>query len=232
MKFYRFIFMLFLMMMFVSGCIVSNPKAKHIPLKTKSLDAVLVVAVDLSGSFAKDFSDRAYPLLLNVMRKYFVEQMGNDCKVILAQISAQENAVLFEGTPRDLRRRFDSPEALAEFLLDNSKPNSSPVFEAMEETLHYVNQLSDVDADTSILTVIASDLKDSEQDRAIWKQKGDSMLAELKRYQQLGGAIALYHVDVNEVELWKKVLASAKFEPGMSLISNDMAEDPPLPTFH
>lgn len=223
--------LLLVTLLLASGCIVATPKSKRAPLETKPVDAVLVVGVDLSGSFAADFSERAYPLLLNVMQSFFVEQMGDDCKVVLSQISSHDDVVLFEGTPRDLRRRFPSPDALAAFLLANSKPNSSPVFKAMNQTLHYVNQMADIGEQTEVLTVVISDLRDSEKDRAVWKKKGFRMLEELKRYQQRGGAIALYYVDLEQVDLWKRILEAAKFEPGMFVISNDLVEDPQLPSF-
>lgn len=219
------------LLLLASGCVVSAPKAKSIPLEVEPLEAVLVVGVDLSGSFANDFSERAYPLLLNVMQKFFVAQMGSNCKVVLAQISAQEDAVLFEGTPRDLRRRFSDPDALSKFLLANSKPDGSPVFESMKKMLHYVNQMADIDSETKVLSVVISDLNNSDEGQAAWKKKGESMLAELKVYQKLGGALALFYVDREQVDLWKRIFAAAKFEPGMFMISNDLVEDPQLPTF-
>lgn len=218
-------------LVFVTGCIVAEQQSKHAPLQIEPLDAVLVVGVDLSSSFANDFSERAYPLLLNVMQKYFVEQMGEDCKVVLAQISGSEDVVLFEGTPRDLRRRFTNPDALAEFLLENSKPNGSPVFKAMTKTLHYVNQMPEIEDNTRVLTVVISDLRDSEKDKAVWKKQGVEMLKELMLYQNRGGALALYYVDLEQVDLWKRVLDEAEFQPGMFTISNDLVEDPQLPTF-
>lgn len=216
-----------------SGCFVATAPVHRNPFKVEPLNAVLVVGVDLSGSFAADFGERAFPLLKNVMQRFFVESMGEESRIVLAQISGtgDEQVVLFDGTPRELRRRFVDPASLSDFLLEHSNPKASPVFQAIGKMLSYVNQMPDIGEDTRVMGVIISDLKDSETDKKAWKKKGEKMLEELEAYQARNGAIGLYYVDLGEIALWNRVLAHAGFEPGDFVITNDLVEDPPLPSF-
>ena len=213
------------------GCVKKAERIDRPMFQKRQLDSCLVIGVDLSKSFAADFGDRAYPLLIEVMDKYFSASMGKDSKIVLVQISGNADAVLFEGTPRELRSRFSSPEELAEFFQKNSSPNSSPIYEATGKTLTYINAMADVTCETRSLVCFISDLKDSEQDAKLKSKKGFKMLDALKEYQGTGGSIAFYYVEQEEVKRWEKILAMAGFEPERYSINNDLVESPELPVF-
>ena len=215
----------------VGGCIKAIPRTDPVMFDTKPLASCLVVSVDLSGSFADDFGDRAYPLLLKIMDKFFTVSMGEDSKVVLSQMSGHDQVILFEGTPRELRRRFASPDELAEFMLEHSGRDRSPIYESAGQTFRYVNSMADVTEDSKVLTAIISDLKDSETISAKRSATGRKMLSELESYQAKGGALALYCVDLEETSRWKRILDMAGFKPGQFVISNDLVESPPMPVF-
>jgi hypothetical protein len=215
-----------------AGCVESQPRDRTQMFKSDSLDACLVVSVDLSGSFANEFADRAYPLLIDLMDRFFTASMGDDCKIVLSQMSEEiDRVVLFDGTPAELRRRFANPDELSKFLLENSKPNRSPIFEATGKTLGYINAIPNVDAETRLLTVLISDMKDSETDRAQRSATGHRMLTQLQTYQETGGALALYFVDLSETWRWQEIITRAGFKEGQFLIANDLVESAPLPEF-
>src|SRR2546423_407311 len=65
----------------------------------------LCLIVDMSMSFDHLMAEqgRAREALLTVIDAYFRDRIGGSDKLILAQISAREPALIWEGTPQDLR---------------------------------------------------------------------------------------------------------------------------------
>ncbi|WP_461507062.1 hypothetical protein [Rhodopirellula baltica] len=219
----------------MSGCVAKVEREAKPVFDTKPLDACLVMNMDLSGSFAADFGERAYPLMLQITNEFFRAQSGADTKVVLAQMSGhvgQDQVVLFEGTPKELRQRFNSPDDLSTFLLANSDPNRSPIFEAMGEAIGYVNRMPTVTKETRLLTVTISDLVESETDSDKRRAAGRVMVGELEKYQQLGGALALFYVSVGETERWQKILDRSGFQAGQYVIANTLNDNPPMPRMY
>lgn len=231
MQLFKYVAAIILPLVVTAGCFEATPRTNVEPFAVESLDACLIVGVDLSSSFAEDFSDRAYPLLLEVMNKFFTASMGDNTRIVLSQISGSDDAMLFEGTPRELRRRFKTPEELSGYLLEHSEPSKSPVYVATGKTFAYVNTISGIAPETKLLTVIISDCQDSETDKKERSVTGYRMLSELKAYRAKGGTLAMYYVALDETKRWGKILNLAGFEPGQYVICNDLVETPELPMF-
>ena len=102
-------------------------------------------------------------LFLDLSDRFFTEGMGTNTRLVISQLSGSGDAVLFDGKPSDLRTRFKSPDELNQFLQERSDPSSSKVFESTTKTLEYVGSMSGVTERTRLLTVIMSDMLDSEQ---------------------------------------------------------------------
>ncbi|MDA8746499.1 hypothetical protein N9N28_17890, partial [Rubripirellula amarantea] len=136
-----------------------------------------------------------------------------------------------DGKPSDLRRRFKSPEELSQFLKDHSDPSHSHVFDSTTHTLDYIGSLSGVTERTRLLTVILSDMLDSQRDQSARIQSGRRMMESLSKYQQAGGGLALYFVDTDETSRWQKILSESGFEPGHYVIENELTQSPQLPRF-
>ncbi|MEP2310670.1 MAG: hypothetical protein ABJ208_15965 [Rhodopirellula bahusiensis] len=214
-----------------TGCMKKTDTVHRPVFEERSLDACLVLSIDLSSSFAADFGERAYPMVLGLVQSFTDQSLGGDCKIVLSQMSGHDQVVLFEGSPGELRHRFGSPEAMAAFLLENSKPNASPVYVATRKTIDYVNAMPDVTEQTRTVTVLLSDLVDSEQHQPTKSREGFRMLDALTRYRESGGNLALYYVAQNEVPRWNEIIERAGFEPGHFAVHNALASSPSLPEF-
>ncbi|WP_236696540.1 hypothetical protein [Rhodopirellula islandica] len=215
-----------------SGCVKKTESASRPMFAPKPLEACLVISIDLSGSFSQDFGERAYPMVLGLIESFGEQTIGGDCKIVLSQMSGHAQVVLFEGSPEELRHRFKSPEAMAAFLKDSSVPNQSPVYIATRKTIDYVNTMPDVTEKTRTLTVLLSDLVESETDQPTKSKEGYRMLESLTRYREHGGNLALYYVAQDEVWRWKEIIERAGFEPGQFVINNDLTSRPELPEFY
>lgn len=215
------------------GCVPSqNASKSKASFKEQELDACLAFVIDQSGSFEGIWKEGGYELFLKISDRFFKESMGQETRIVIAQLSGAADVVLFEGRPSDLKRRFSSPEEMAAFLKANSDPTRSPVFEATKRVTDYLNEMPGINEKTKLLTVIISDMADSEFDLAIRQATGNRMLESLSTYQKRGGALALYCVDPAETPRWRKILTEAGFAPGQFVIENALVESPQLPSFY
>ncbi|MCO8122876.1 hypothetical protein NHH03_14100 [Stieleria sp. TO1_6] len=214
-----------------SGCLKKSETPLRPVFETQSLDSCLAIGIDLSGSFADDLTKRAYPLILGMMADFTDQSFGGDCKIVLSQMSGNDDVLLFEGTPEELRHRFRSPEEMSGFLKAHSKPDRSPVYVATRTTIDYINAMPDVAADTKVVTVLLSDMRDSESNLPTKSKEGYRMIDSLTHYRERGGNLALYFVANDEVSRWKTILERSGFEPGQFVINNALVTSPELPRF-
>lgn len=214
-----------------SGCVPSTSKKQAAHFESTELESCLAIVVDLSGSFANSWDDRAYDLFISLMDQFFTEGAGAESRLVIGQLSGNSEVVLFEGRPADLQSKFDSPQALNRFLKEHSNPASSPVYRATDRAVEYVLSMPGITSDTRLLTVILSDMADSEPDLAARRRAGHQMLDTLKRYRAGGGGLALYFVSPEELSRWKRILQMAEFEPGSYVIESTLVAEPQLPRF-
>ncbi len=215
----------------VSGCIESQSVEQTGHFENRELDACLAIVVDMSGSFAESWDDRAYKLFLNLSEQYFTESMGSDAKLVICQLSGSDQVVLFEGQPDDLRNRFSGPAEFNEFLKEKSDPSSSKVFDATRRSVDYVGSISGVSENTRLLTVILSDMWDSEFNQVTRANSRKELMQSLTSYRQKGGGLALYFVAEEQIVVWQNILSEAGFEPGHYIIENELVASPQLPRF-
>jgi len=214
------------------GCIEAPPIDQTPLFDVTELDACLAIVVDMSGSFGNSLDERAFPLFLELSERFFTEGSGGENRIIIAQLSGATQVVLFEGRPEELRSRFKSPDELSRFLKEQSDPARSPVFAATTRVTDYVLAMPGMTERTRLLTVILSDMQDSETDRQLRSASGWKMLESLKKYQKRGGSLALYFVAERETARWNRILLMAEFAPGAFVIENNVTASPRLPSFH
>jgi len=214
------------------GCIEASAVKKPMPFETTQLDACLVIVVDMSGSFRDRWTNDAYDLFISLSDQYFDQAIGSDSRLVIAQLSAADRAVIFEGRPSELMKRFAGPEELGEFLMASSDPSGSQVYEATRRAIDYARSIDGVVDETRLMTAILSDMQDSEYDQSQRIAAGRKLLDSLNAYREVGGGLALYYVASDEVPRWRRILDKAGFEPGQFVIENELTENPRLPEFH
>ncbi|GAB5407354.1 MAG: hypothetical protein Aurels2KO_55850 [Aureliella sp.] len=214
--------------MLLSGCVPSQTGKDYHPFETVEIDSCLTILIDMSGSFATRWDDEAYPLFLELSNSYFTEAMGTENRLVIAQLSGNSQAVLFEGKPADLQSRFKSPEELVAFLRERSDGASSLVYRAIESTTNYLLQMQGMTDQTRLMTVVLSDLRDTDPAR---QAAGGDMIESLREYRERGGALALYYVGAEEMPRWEKILAESGFTSKDYLIQGELTATPQLPKF-
>jgi hypothetical protein len=189
---------------------------------------VLTVLLDLSGSFSDRMVDdgKAWEFLLTVIDEYFKNRVGENDEIIVAQISGNRGrALLWKGTPSQLRSDFSSPEAFGEFIRSKADPNQSNVYDNIAQSVEYLSSDQDVSSGKAKSAVlILSDLLDNDPNRdATWQRLQKS----LAHYGSQGGVVGCYFVDQQLVPEWNDLLARTGIRT--FVVEPDIAGNPQLP---
>lgn len=190
---------------------------------------VLTVVVDLSGSFSELMAEegRAYEFLLQVIDRYFRDRIGLNDKLIIAQISANERALLWEGTPTQLRRDFATPEAFRDMLRAKADPRASRVHDALCSAIDYVTgdpAVSGGRAKSAIF--VLSDMVEYSADPDASEQR---MVRALRNYGKCGGVFGVYYCDQLAVHDWQQRLKEAGIREFH--VESEIVGNPSLPSF-
>ncbi|QDV61990.1 hypothetical protein Mal65_11180 [Crateriforma conspicua] len=213
------------------GCVKAVRTSERPAFERQELDGCMAILIDMSGSFADAWEERAYELFIELSESYFTEAMGTNNRLVISQLSGNDRVVVFEGAPVDLTRQFRSPEELNQFLKKKSDPSRSRVYASVSETLDYLSSMDGVTERTRLMTVVMSDLRDSESDQEKRNRIGQEMVESMNDYRNRGGALALYFVASDEVPRWKDILDRAGFLESQYVIQNELTRRPQLPRF-
>lgn len=200
------------------------------PFAEQEYDYILLIVVDMSGSYAELMTadnGRAYQFMLRVVDRFFRNSIGSKDKIIIGQISRNSRAVVWDGSPRQLRQEFANPEAFRTFLVKNSDPRGSRVYDSIADGIdHLMGYPGVVTRKTKSAVFIFSDMDDnfpeSEKSRA-------KLQLSLEKYAQASGVMGLYWVDQALVPEWRRNLSLAAFRS--FVVEADPVRDPPLPNF-
>lgn len=191
----------------------------------------LSFVLDVSGSFIRELEPggKAYPFLMSAMDRYEKDKLGSNVKVIVSQISGTRRALLWDGTPRELKERFPDARAFMNFVVSKSNPNGSRVHDGVTDSLEYLMSFPGV-AQRTVKTacLVLSDFDDNFPDEADTKKR---LIECLGKYAKTGGSIGFYWVDVDRVPFWHGALRDAGFRHDRAVVVADIAHSAPLPNF-
>src|ERR1051325_206552 len=125
----------------IAGCTKHDDKDnQQIALGREDSEFLVVIAVDMSGSFA-DYMTRdgkGYEFTMRVADRYFRNSIGSGNRIVIAQLSATNRALLLDGTPVDLRQMFPSATEFRDNLLKKSNPFGSRIYDGIADAFDYV----------------------------------------------------------------------------------------------
>lgn len=211
-----------------SGCVERPAARKTKPFEVVELESCLCLLIDMSGSFGASWEDRAHKLFLQLLDAVFADA-GSESRVVIGQLSGNDQVVLFEGQPNELRRKFKSPEDLNNFLLEHADPSASKVYDSTRKMVDYAAALNGVTERTRMVTVVLSDMADNTQDEKAREAAKEQALISLQDYHERGGGVALYFVAPDQAKHWNQMLTEAGFGTGEFVIETSLSESPWLP---
>lgn len=191
---------------------------------------VLATVFDLSGSYRQmlDKDDgKALMYFSRLKDQFFRDRLGADDRILLAQISRKEKAVLYDGSPRAFQSTFPSVDAFRKFLLDRSDPHGSRVYSSIADTIDAVVEYHEKDRSTKSAVFVFSDMDENfphpEESRA-------RLLASMQKYAKKGGLLFIYWCDSDKVQMWKDHCNRAGFRKWE--VKSDTKDDLQVPSFN
>ena len=204
----------------------SRPAAEENPLADgREYERVVVVGIDLSGSFLHLMADKgkAWEFLLKVIDRY-LRGSGSE-KLILVQLSGNTKALLWDGTPAQLRKDFPDQGAFRKHLLSKADPNGSRLHDGITEALEYLSTLPGITAKTKCALLVLSDMDDN----ASAPGSEQRLVQSLASFGKRGGAVGLYFVDHPLINRWRANLKAAGIKH--AVVESSIVASPTLPSF-
>lgn len=208
----------------LAGCSKYEPPPRTDTFAQDEPNYVMVVAIDMSGSYASVADEKAYAALTGMIRQFYRDRSGEKDKLVIAQISGTPQAPIWEGTPKDFARQFGKADFRA-FLRSKSNAGGSRVFDSISDALDYSMQY--VSGKGRACLTCFTDFEDN-----LSKPGGEERLVQtLTRFSARGGTVGCYWVGMPFVERWSANLKRAGFPPKGYVVSSAINDNPPLPTF-
>ncbi len=201
------------------------------PFQADDGEYVLTIALDMSASFGELMAEdgKAWSFVCQIIDRYFRDRLGNNDKLILAQLSGSDRALLWSGTPLQLRQEFASATEFRNWVMSKADPKASHVYEGIAQAVEYT--LSDpvvAGGRGKAAVFILCDMIDNTPDNGPARERAVSALAHVAKQ---GGGLGLYFVDVRLCGEWNRLLRDAGVPEGNVCIQADIVGHPALPSF-
>lgn len=216
---------------FTTGCQKRVERTERVFQPDES-EYVLTIVLDMSSSFQELMAEdgKAWEFVCQVVDKYFRDRIGRSDKLILAQLSASDRALLWRGTPLQLRQEFASASDFRDWLAARTDPNGSLIFDGVAQAVEYTLAEPAVASGKGKSAVfILSDMIDSSPDRDEAQERALKALGELGRKH---GVIGLYYVDVRLCSTWRSLLRDAGLPDTHAHVEAEIVGSPALPNFN
>ncbi len=213
------------------GCEGRRGPGDRSPLPQEDAEFLLAIVLDLSGSFHETMQKggKGYRFVLGLTEKFFKDRIGSNDRVVIVQLSGTVKSLLWDGTPKQLKKEFKTAEAFNDFLRSKADPGGSRVHDTIADTLDYVLDDPGVaEGKTRPAVFVLSDMEDNFGDPEGSKQR---VIDSLRRYGKQGGVIGLYWVSTFLVPEWRKNFRDAGIRSGRWVVIPDITSDPQLPEF-
>jgi hypothetical protein len=228
----RFSFALTLIMLSVhsTGCTkVTDQAGSQVSLGREDADFMIVIALDLSGSFAHRMTKegKGYDFTMRVCDLYFRNSIGTTNRIIITQLSATDRALLWDGTPVQLRQDFPTAESFCAFLQSKSDPRGSRLHDGVADALDYV--LSDqgvASGKTKAALFALSDFDDNAPNPELSEKR---LVKCLTGFAKTKGIVGFYFLDHIKVPLWRRHLRESGVKQWVC--ESEIVAYPPLPSF-
>ncbi len=191
----------------------------------REYERVVVIGIDLSGSFVDLMADKgqAWQFLLKVIDRY-MRGNGNE-KLILVQLSGNSGALIWDGTPSQLRKDFPDQEAFRKHLLSKANPNASRLHDGITDALEYLNTLPGMTAKTKRALLVLSDMDDN----LSTLNSEQRLVQALVEFGKRGGVVGMYFVNHPLVARWRANLKTAGIRN--HVVESHIVTAPALPSF-
>ena len=211
----------------VAGC-EKRTDTRSVMFTEDDSEFVVAVLIDLSPSFQSQMTEggQAYEFLMALLDRYFRERVGTQDQLILAQISGvSDRALMWQGSPMELRKQFPDPKSFSQFLVAKANPAGSCVHDSIVQTVEYVMDEPNVaNRKARSALFVLSDMIDSNPNSAASRARA---VQAVQSFTEGGGAFGCYFVDQTVLTTWKRDLQKV----GVDFSISSEFRRPTLPSF-
>lgn len=217
-----------LFVLLLAGCTPRAPVARdQAVVLHEPRGCVITILLDMSGSFEEKMIDqgKAYEFCLATIDAYFRDRIGEKDELIIAQISGADRALLWQGTPMQLRMDFASPTDLSTFLRSKANSGQSNVFDNMAKSIEYLSSDPDVvSGKAKSAVLVLSDMLDNDPNQYAARERLKRALAE---YGKRDGIVGCYFVDQTVVPSCRTFIADTGIRN--FIVQAEIVGNPQLP---
>jgi hypothetical protein len=216
--------LIFTLLACLIGCERRDPTTAS-PFQQERYAGVLVIAIDLSGSFSEYMTEdgRAYEIVLSAVERYFRDRIGGHDMILITQLSGNASPLLWQGTPQQLRREFPDHRAFRDYLLTRADPSASRINDGVAESLNCALR-SMAGSDATAVALILTDWEDTQPDQQASRER----LTQALRAFSPHGAIGLYFCRQHRRPDLERLMVQCGVR---HVLVEDHDRNPPLPTF-
>ena len=212
--------------LFLSGCggCARHDTSKSVTFEVEETDYTLLIVADID---VIQSNPRAFDFVTYAVEHYFKERVGTNDQIIISGLSGNKRPLLFQGTPRDLRREMPTEEEFRKYLVARSEKGRR-INDGIAESLDFISHTSSVKRGKAApIALIVSSMVDGEPES---KESDDRVMAELIKYGKAGGQMAFYFCDQQRMAAVREKMEKAGF--GWEILECDIYGRPPLPSFN
>ncbi len=213
----------------IGGCTRHTEQdTQQVSLGREDAEYLVLIALDLSGSFADKMTreGKGYEFTMRVADRYFRNSIGTSNRIVIAQLSATDRALLWDGTPVQLRQDFATAGDFRDFLLKKSHPAGSRIYAGIADAFDYVlTDPSVMGGKTRTAVFVLSDFDDN-----LSGSQGEQRLVQsLSAFAKTSGVVGFYFLDHVRVPTWRQHLRQSGIRQWVC--ESEIVAYPPLPSF-
>lgn len=207
----------------MSGC-ARRDTSRPVTFEQEETDYTLLIVADID---IISTNPRAFDFVTYAVEHYFKERVGTKDQIIISGLSGNKRPLLFQGTPRDLRREMPTEAEFRKYLVARSEKGRR-INDGIAESLDFLAHTSSVKRGKAApIALIVSSMVDGEPES---KESDDRVMAELIKFGKAGGELAFYFCDQQRMAAVREKMEKAGF--GWEILECDIHGRPPLPTYN
>lgn len=201
---------------------------RETPLVEDETPFIMLLLVDMSGSFEYLMADdgKAYEFTMNLLETHFRDRMGEEDKIIIAQIGGTDRSLIWQGTPMELRKDFAHAAAFRDFLKKKSIGSSNIHYSITQSVEYLMSERNVQNGKAKTAVFVLSDMMDTDENQEESRKKA---IDTLTAYGKIGGCVGFYYVDQLLLPGWRHDLQAAGLKDWRC--EGDFVGRPNLPSF-
>lgn len=207
-----------------TGCVKVEPQANKTTKLRGSVPEVpvmLLTVVDLSSSFYGKYGDRVLPAVASDVEGFARSYKDSEARLVICQLSGEEQTVLWEGDPGDFRREYPTPNAFKSYLegaITQDDQGVSPVYRSIENAIQYALDTPGVTDRTAVNVFVHSDLLDTGPDLEKRREHAKQLVDLMKACESRSFWLYVRFAAIRGRSVMTKLFARGEIDPSMYTI--------------